>query len=812
MLTTSSNPWVIVHIFDNDKSALLWSPSTQQSRCLQADQISGQDLKLGNWLCISQKTGGINLTDSTCSFRVINGTLQIKAPVVFFSSSKLAKDLGFAPGFGRVICFAKEMTLEKDQIYMAWITYNKYSTDKHLQCQMTKYSVEWVVESQPSVPISKSEIDVFLQANSLNGMQSVTGIVVSKDNETGTGSIYNPKHGECDYQLTNKTAFNVGSFVHFIPMKNFFGWTTPLNISEATWVAQGISLFSCEPDLILSINNWEHDAEKGVIDVPNWDLQLHLAKNMPEDCEKLQEYDYSQPISVVYDNETERFTLFNGIPIILSQEKATEVLFDVEEHLNFFTPLTLGPKLVKENTDELGRKDCRITKEAVQKQNYKTDNIKYFETDAVVVYTRLHDVILFALEADPKYRKFAVDKARFKEDPHMGDWFRVSLPEQEVIAKLVKPTLKTVTLNSQLIRLYTRIKVVEAFVNEDDPNEICGYSDDLGPIIDNENCLKKSQLGKTIDVWVLSNAPTNGAHWRIFSEKLRSTTADPQRSIQQKVNERSISSRSTNQKCSTFGEKENEELVDASGRALIDVDRGPPTCFYDVLQSEEKSLKIGENRSTKNRTTDLQSDDSFKVTAKVVECEEEYAEKGAENIINATRPHISHEHKNKTDRLVSPKHNGEIKVNAIVTYVSLTHVTFYAVQSKLTNPSIKVEIAEFANNEKPSMGDWYYLTMDFETDYRNISGVPLLDPVLPTRVDRGNFLSVRTKVMIRRLPKIASMSSSFCGYSEDVGRIVDNTECLQPHQAHKIIDVWVQNCKPRDGSSWCIFNERLHRK
>uniref|UniRef100_A0A915CWH7 Telomeric single stranded DNA binding POT1/Cdc13 domain-containing protein n=1 Tax=Ditylenchus dipsaci TaxID=166011 RepID=A0A915CWH7_9BILA len=820
MSTTSSNIWVIVHIFDNDKSALIWSPSTQQSRCLQADQISGQDLVLGTWLCISQKTGEISKTDSTCNFRVVNGTLQIRAPVVFFSSSKLLIGLGYAPGFGRVGCFDKEMVFEKDQIYMAWITYEKYSTDEHLRGQMTKYNVEWVVASQPILPVLKSKIDEFLQANNLNSMQSVNGVVVSKDNETG--SIYNPKHGVCDYQLTNKTAFNVGSFVHFIPIENSFGWMTAHNISKNASLAEGISLSSCEPKLKLSIKNWEHNAEKGVIDVPNWDLQLHLAKNMPEDCEKVQQYDYSQPISVVYDNEDQRFTLSNGIPVIQSQEKVTEVLSEAEEHLNFFTPLTLGPKLVKEKTDKLETNDDERAQEAVQNQTVQKKAtpsnfgrvIECIETDAVVVYLRTNDVCLFALKIDLPYRKFTVAKSRFKEDPHLGDWFRVSLPDSKIIAKLYRPTLKTMPLNSQLITLYTRIKVVEAFVNEDDPDEICGYSDDLGPIIDNENCLKKSQLGKTINVWVLSNAPTNGAHWRIFSKNPK----PPRRSTQLKSSERSNCSKRAVQKCSTVEKQNKEERDNASGIAVSDVDKGQPNCFYDLLASEQKSLKktTAPNVNAKIAECDHGKEKvgirvtENKASRSAIGAAEENVENSADSSTNTTQSHISLQGKNSDDRPLGSNHNEGIKVNAVVTFVSPTSVSFHAVRSKLTDPSIRVNITEFGDNNIPCIGDWYHLTMDSEKDCSG--GFQLKDPVLRTQVDKGKFLMIKTKVRVKRLPKIGPNYSSVCGYSEDLGLILDSTEWLRPHQAHRTIEVWVEHCKPKDGSSWCIFNQHLYRQ
>uniref|UniRef100_A0A915CY06 Cation efflux protein transmembrane domain-containing protein n=1 Tax=Ditylenchus dipsaci TaxID=166011 RepID=A0A915CY06_9BILA len=689
---------VIVHMFENKDSAVAWSPSTQQSQRLEEIDISRQNLELGDWLDINHETGEINITGSTFSLRVINETFQIRAAVIL-----LSEDLCLAPGFGRVGCFAKEMNFEKDQIYMAWITYNKYSTNKDLRRQLAKMNAEWVLDSQLKVSILQSELNAFLQANSLKGMQSVNGVVVSKDNETG--SIYNPKHGVCDYQLTSKTAFNVGSFVHFIPIEDLFECMTALNISKTSSLGDNISVFSSDPDLKLSISNWNYNAQRKVVSVPGW-------------------------------------------------ERGKEVLAEVDDHINFYTPLKLGSQAVNENKNGSTKKDAETTK-VVPPNIGRTES----ETDAVVVLSRPKSVLLFALKTDSPDRKFSMAKSKFEVEPRVGDWFRISLPTCEILRKIDEPVLQTVPISNELIKLHTQMKVLDDFVEE---NEVCGYSKDLGAIIDNANILHEWQLGKTIDIWVLSTSEINGAHWRIFSEKSK-----PQR--QSGLRPKNYTS--FKQSCSSLNVKETEDFKDISKKKIGNTSRSP-------FPNKEKSDMKPKNHLLKVVPKDVDKGFSIRTSGK------------------------------STSQSSLLKRGFEVK--AVVTFVSPNNVFFYAVQSDLANPCIIISAAEFGDNQKPCMGQWFQLTMKSENDRRNIRGVPLPSPVLPSQVDKGKLM-IKTKVKIMSLPKMASMNSSFCGYSKDLGPIVDNSDYLKPYQLHKTIDVLVQHCKHRDGSSWCIFNERLHK-
>uniref|UniRef100_A0A915CXG4 Telomeric single stranded DNA binding POT1/Cdc13 domain-containing protein n=1 Tax=Ditylenchus dipsaci TaxID=166011 RepID=A0A915CXG4_9BILA len=625
------------------------------------------------------------------------------------------------------------MMFEKDHIYMAWITYKKHSTNTAFRRQIAKINAEWVVQSQPIISILQSELNAFLQANSLNGMQSVSGVVVSKDNETGTGSIYNPKHGVCDYQLTSKTAFNVGSFVHFIPMEDLFGCMTALNIFKTSSLAHSVSLLSTKPDIKLSISNWNYNDQRNVVCAPDWGLTFNFISVSFKDL-----LDYSQPLAVVYDKKAKKFTLPD------------------EDDLNLYSSLSLGSQPVNENKSGPLKKDAETTKVVVPKQNHRqtsqvvSNDNKTSETDAVVVLLRSNNIVLFALRTDLPAKKFTMAKSRFEVEPYVGDWFRISLPTCEIVRKVNEPVLKTVPISKELIKLHTRMKVLDDFV---EGNELCGHSDHLGPIIDNAKILKKYQLGKTIDVWVLSTAEINGAHWRIFSEKSK-----PQRQSDLRPS------------CGLNARQQKTE-------DLKDISKGAPK-----TENTSHTPIINQQRAGKKSKSEL-----LEVVAKDDKFELQFVTR---------RGDYSHSQNTHKWNAMPKNKNKTIKANAVVT--------------KLTNPCINRSISKFGENKIPCMGDWFHLTMSSEKDYRNMTGIPLQEPVLKSRVSKGKLM-IKTKVKITTLPKMASMNSSICGYSEDLGPIVDNSDWLRPDQIDKVIDLWVQHCKPRHGSSWCILNRRLYR-
>uniref|UniRef100_A0A915CXM9 Telomeric single stranded DNA binding POT1/Cdc13 domain-containing protein n=1 Tax=Ditylenchus dipsaci TaxID=166011 RepID=A0A915CXM9_9BILA len=664
------------------------------------------------------------------------------------------------------------MMFEKDHIYMAWITYKKHSTNTAFRRQIAKINAEWVVQSQPIISILQSELNAFLQANSLNGMQSVSGVVVSKDNETGTGSIYNPKHGVCDYQLTSKTAFNVGSFVHFIPMEDLFGCMTALNIFKTSSLAHSVSLLSTKPDIKLSISNWNYNDQRNVVCAPDWGLTFNFISVSFKDL-----LDYSQPLAVVYDKKAKKFTLPD------------------EDDLNLYSSLSLGSQPVNENKSGPLKKDAETTKVVVPKQNHRqtsqvvSNDNKTSETDAVVVLLRSNNIVLFALRTDLPAKKFTMAKSRFEVEPYVGDWFRISLPTCEIVRKVNEPVLKTVPISKELIKLHTRMKVLDDFV---EGNELCGHSDHLGPIIDNAKILKKYQLGKTIDVWVLSTAEINGAHWRIFSEKSK-----PQRQSDLRP---SCGLNARQQKTEDLKDisKGAPKTENTSHTPIINQQRAGKKSKSELLEVVAKDDKVSRaNNIFSMRTSGISTAQSSLLSYSL----------SPGGVITVTPKTLTNgmpcqKVKNTKESAHNSACNAESNSPSIISDKNKT-IKANAVVTKLTNPCINRSISKFGENKIPCMGDWFHLTMSSEKDYRNMTGIPLQEPVLKSRI--------KTKVKITTLPKMASMNSSICGYSEDLGPIVDNSDWLRPDQIDKVIDLWVQHCKPRHGSSWCILNRRLYR-
>uniref|UniRef100_A0A915CXZ6 Uncharacterized protein n=1 Tax=Ditylenchus dipsaci TaxID=166011 RepID=A0A915CXZ6_9BILA len=464
-----------------------------------------------------------------CDTRIRNGLLEIKVPLVFFKDSKFRNVVGYSPGFGRVGCFVHN-EFDKERIYMIWITYMEFFPSPSFQAIMEKFDVKWVVgeHPNPSMYMQGSETLSLVSSGNLKGMETAKGLIVAIDNENNACQIYCPEFGLCQYPLLNDSQLKLGSFVKFFTLQNFSGKTVPIHVYCVNSIAKGIVLVATKPQIKLSIYKWEFINSEQVISVPGWNLKMKTEEGTSDWWSMRSGSD--KPLEVDYNEEEQRFKARSPNVIKVCNAAQPADMVEAKAERQSISPVESSTPIKSLNSSSLNNTSSPETMECSKSTENSTsvqdDEIK---TDAVVVYIKESTITLYAIKTKLSNPKFYTDRYRFQTDPKLGEWYHVNLRfkigDRVFMTKathLSTPTLQTAICENSLLKLFTSVKITNiANTPQDDPDQIVGYSEELGPIIDNTKSLKRSDMGKMMSIWVLSTSYKNGAHWRIYASGLR---------------------------------------------------------------------------------------------------------------------------------------------------------------------------------------------------------------------------------------------------------------------------------------------------
>ncbi|KAI1707416.1 hypothetical protein DdX_12513 [Ditylenchus destructor] len=546
------NRWLLLHINPEDGTSLFWSPSRMRQRlCTEPIQLAHDEgvdepdreknskaIEIGGWY-EAEKDHQLGISklipvEPSCDSRIRKQRLEVRAPVVFFSDNRNYNLVGFAPGFGRLGCFVPNSFL-RDKMYMAWITFGTFLSSR-LQHYLEKYNVNWVIMKQDPILMTAAEMDSMVTMKPpLYGLELSKGIVVEK--AENMCRIFSHLYGVCKCTLTGFENIQLGDFVKFFALENFSGSVTAVSITLTSSLAEGISLHAVlrkrKPIIILSAKGWNYDSDQRMISVPGW------CESIPVDQQKFSGKKIKMKgsdILLMYDDEIQYFKptfdeseqSLNGSISNLAANRSLK-----ERNTSFEKPSTSNGASSymdnvagsKYNSQNGGLNSlAEIDDKRIRGPPY--ENGDEISTDAVILYVTDHGVSIFAIRTGLDYSRFEVDKYLFEPNiPTTGDWFHVLLRfgwnnKATVLdaEKIKKQVLPTHVYNLRLLQIYTKV-VVTGVSNliEIGRYSVCGYSPDLGPVIDNARIFKESDVGKTMDTWVLSASIREGANWRVFA-------------------------------------------------------------------------------------------------------------------------------------------------------------------------------------------------------------------------------------------------------------------------------------------------------
>ncbi|KAI1716074.1 hypothetical protein Ddc_10667 [Ditylenchus destructor] len=539
------NRWLLLHINTEDGTSLFWSPSRMRQRlCTEPIQLVHDDvlgdserekkskaIEIGGWY-EAEKDHQLGVSkllpvEPSCESRIRKQRLEIRAPVVFFSDNLNYNLVGFAPGFGRLGCFVPNSFL-RDKMYMAWITFGTYLSSR-LQPYLEKYNVNWVVMTQDPILMTTAEMDSMVTIDPpLYGLELSKGVVVEK--AENMCRIFSHLYGICKCTLTGFENVQLGDFVKFFALENFSGTVTAVSVTITSSLAEGISLHAVQrkrnPIIILSAKRWIYDPDQRIVSVPGW------CESIPPNKQKASGKKIKMggsDVLLIYEDGAIYFEptydeseqSLNGSVSNLAANRALNEKPSTSNGTSSSMDNVAGSKY---NSQSGGSNSFAEMDDKRIRGQY--DNGDEIRTDAVVLYVTYNEVSIFAIRTGLAYSRFEVDRHLFEPNiPTTGDWFHVLLRfgwnnKATVLdaVKLKKPVLQTHVYNLRLLQIYTKVVVtgVSTLV-EIGRYSVCGYSPDLGPVIDNACIFKESDVGKTKDTWVLSASIREGANWRVFA-------------------------------------------------------------------------------------------------------------------------------------------------------------------------------------------------------------------------------------------------------------------------------------------------------
>ncbi|KAI1716015.1 hypothetical protein Ddc_10605 [Ditylenchus destructor] len=564
--------WLCIHICSNG-SLFLWNPSSMEScqitKLTKNDSASklaiNNEDHVGDWYKINGGTAVKAERPGICETRIRKNRLEVKAPVVFFSKVKQSDAVGFAPGFGRVGCFVKN-GLQKDRIYAAWITYVEFVPSPPFQRLLCRYKVSWILANQSPEHMPSLEVQTLAFSNKLQGLNKIVkGVIVDECAETNSWMIYNPLHGLCQYykhpdkdeSSSGEQNLKIGSFVKFVPTLNTAGRITPLQVESVSCISKGISLAASTPQLKLSFLQWklrQGNAAHMEINIPSWDLTIPL--DSAGDSYAVSRLK-GKPMIIIFDSfrgcfvpelftvqntsDNERNILETRSHSISSAESDTTICTESTSTTSPDWECSTNQIMDKSsfiisNENNTALSIGRLSASSTD-SGYLANQDGEFEADAVVTYAKDNTVALFAIRTELPKPKFYTERYRFKEEPKLGDWFRVSLRFKvwpkvflHKAVSLARPPLETEVLDIDVVKLRTRVKVTSParsrtsilstspFLTYNKSDVAHCVSEDVGLVMDNKGVLAEVPQDQWITRSIISCKYTDGAHWRIYCE------------------------------------------------------------------------------------------------------------------------------------------------------------------------------------------------------------------------------------------------------------------------------------------------------
>ncbi|KAI1707350.1 hypothetical protein DdX_12446 [Ditylenchus destructor] len=565
--------WLCIHINSNG-SLFLWNPSSMEScqntKLIKNDSAAklaiNNENQVGDWYKINGDTAVKAERPGICETRIRKNRLEVKAPVVFFSRVKQSDAVGFAPGFGRVGCFVRN-GLQKDRIYAAWITYVEFVPSPPFQRLLCRYKVSWILADQSPELMPSLEVQTLAFSNKMQGLnKTAKGVIVDECAKTNSWMIYSPLHGLCQYykrpdedeSLPVEENLKIGSFVKFVPTLNTGGIITPLQVESISCISKGISLVASTSQLKLTLLRWklkQSNAAHMEIHIPSWDLTIPLDSAGDS-------YAFSRlkgkPLIIIFDSFRRSF-----VPELLTVQNTRDNERNILDKRSHSISSTESDVTVCTESISTASPDCECsTNQIVDESSFiisSENNTRLsvgristtstdsgyltnqqdgeFEADAVVTYVKDNIVALFAIRTELPKPKFYTERYRFKEEPKLGDWFRVSLRFKvwpkvflHKAVSLVRPPVETEVLDIDIVKLRTRVKVTtptqartsilstSPFPTYNKSDEAHCVSEDVGIVMDNKGVLAGIPQDQWIARSIISCRYTDGAHWRVYCE------------------------------------------------------------------------------------------------------------------------------------------------------------------------------------------------------------------------------------------------------------------------------------------------------